>query len=99
MITMKKEKKESLREAIELARIIYRKTGRRPMVEEMWEEFPFWLNGNQEDDRLRFSVKYQTRGFYKYWVEEHKALFASFDDFIDYALNDCHENLTDDKSN
>lgn len=82
-----KRKKESLQEAVNYAQIIYHKKGRRPFVEEMWEEFPFWLNGDQEDKRLRFSVRYQTRGFYEYWKINHRALFSSFDDFIDYALN------------
>lgn len=81
-----RRKKECLEEAFELARIIYKKTGQRPTVEQMWEEFPFWLDGNQDDNRLRFSVKYQTRGYNEYWQEEHKAMFKSFDEFIDKAL-------------
>ena len=83
-----KRKKESLEEAFLLAKTIFRKTGKRPTVEQMWEEFPFWLDGGQNDSRLRFSVQYQTRGFYEYWVEEHKAPFDSFDSFIDKALEE-----------
>lgn len=82
-----KRKKQSLEEAFELARIIYKKSGRRPKVEEMWEEFPFWMDGDQDDPRLRFSTVYQTRGFNEYWKTEHKALFRSFDEFIDAALH------------
>lgn len=82
----KKRQKESLAEAFELAKTIYKKTGKRPTVEQMWEEFPFWMHGDQEDNRLRFSVKYQTRGFYEFWIKEHLALYESFDEFIDDAL-------------
>lgn len=81
-----RRKKESLNEAFDLVKTIYNKTGKRPTVEQMWEEFPFWLDGNKDDNRLRFSVKYQTRGFNDYWQKYHKAQFESFDDFIDAAL-------------
>lgn len=81
-----KRKKESLSEAFKLAKIIYKKTGKKPTVEQMWEEFPFWLNGGEDDKRLRYSVEYQTRGFSEIWNKEHRALFKSFDDFIDNAL-------------
>lgn len=79
-------KKKSLEEAFEFAKIIFQRTGKKPTVEQMWEEFPFWMEGEQEDSRLRFSVKYQTRGFHDEWKREHKALFRSFDDFLDEAL-------------
>ena len=52
----------------------------------MWEEFPFWLEGSQDDVRLRFSVKYQTRGFNDEWQQEHKSLYKTFDEFIDAML-------------
>lgn len=87
-----RRKKDSLEEALNYARIIYLKTGIRPTVEQMWEEFPFWLNGDQDDTRLRFSAKYQTKGFYEYWENEHKALFSSFDEFVDRALENLSTN-------
>ena len=79
-------KQQSIIEAKKLAQAIYKKTGKRPTVEQMWEEFPFWLEGNQDDVRLRFSVKYQTRGFYDEWQQEHKSLYKTFDEFIDAML-------------
>lgn len=82
----KRRKQQSIIEAKKLAQTIYEKTGKRPTVEQMWEEFPFWLEGNQDDVRLRFSVKYQTRGFYDEWQQEHKSLYKSFDEFIDAML-------------
>ena len=83
----RKRKEQSLKEAFEHARIIYKRTGRRPTMEEMWEEFPFWMDGGLDDSRLRFSVAYQTRGFAEFYKKNHKAPYKSFDDFIDAALN------------
>ena len=82
-----RRKKECLTEAFNLAKEIYKKTGEKPTVDQMWEEFPFWLNGGEDDKKLRYSVKYQTRGYSDIWDKEHKAPFDSFDDFIEKALN------------
>lgn len=92
-----KRKQHSLKEAFELAQTIYKKTGKRPTVEQMWEEFPFWMDGNQEDERLRFSVKYQTRGFHEQWKQQHKAIYNSFSEFIDNALSEVIEKKDDEK--
>lgn len=82
-----KRKKESLDEAFKLAQTIYLKNGERPSVQQMSEEFPFWMNGDQDDERLKFSVAFQTRGFNDYWRANHEAIYKSFDDFIDDALS------------
>ena len=81
-----KRRRQCIEEAMEYARIIYRKTGKRPTVELMYEEFPLWMEGNQDDSRLKFSVAFQTKGYHDIWKEKHKALFKSFDDFVDKAL-------------
>ena len=83
-----KRKKQSYEEALNLARIIYKKTGKRPTIEQMYEEFPMWMEGEQEDDRLKFSVEFQTAGYHDIWKKQHKAPFSSFDEFIDKALED-----------
>jgi hypothetical protein len=82
-----RRQKESLDEAFDLIRTIVAKTGRKPTIQEMWEEFPFWLDGGQDDNRLRFSTKYQTRGFNEEYAKKHKAKFDSFDSFVDSALS------------
>lgn len=87
----KKRRKESYDEAINLARIIYKKTGKRPTVEQMYEEFPLWMEGEQDDERLKFSVAFQTAGYHDTWKREHKAAFRSFDEFIDKALENIEE--------
>ena len=81
-----KRKKQSYEEASNLARIIYRKTGKRPTVEQMYEEFPMWMEGDQDDLRLRFSVKQQLGAYHDIWKKQHKAPFSSFDEFRDKAL-------------
>lgn len=81
-----KRQKQCIEEAMEYARIIYRKTGKRPTVEQMYEEFPLWMEGEQDDSRLKFSVASQTNGYYDKWIKQHKALFKSFDEFVDKAL-------------
>lgn len=81
-----KRKEQSLEEAKELARVIIKKTGKKPTIEQLYEEFPFWMEGEKDDKRLKFSVKYQTRGFYEEWKKEHRAIYKSFDEFLDDAL-------------
>ena len=81
-----KRQHQSLQEAFEYARIIYRKTGKRPTVEQMYEEFPLWMEGEDTDDRLKFPLSVQLRGCYDVWKQKHKAPFKSFDEFVDNAL-------------
>lgn len=82
----KKRQKQSYEEAMQYARVIYKKTGKRPTVEQMYEEFPLWMEGDEDDHRLKFSVAKQTAGYYDIWKKEHKAPFKSFDEFVDKAL-------------
>lgn len=77
---------ESVNEAIRYAQIIYQKTGKRPTPAQMYEEFPLWMEGDQEDETLKFPVAVQTKGFYDIWKRQHKAMFSSFDEFLDKAL-------------
>lgn len=77
-----KRKQESLDEAFEYARIIYRKTGKLPTVEQMYEEFYLWMEGEDSDPRLKFQPSIQLRGVYDIWKKQHKAPFRSFDEFI-----------------
>lgn len=82
----RKRQKKSIEEAFNYARIIYRKTGKRPTVEQMYEEFPLWMEGEDTDGRLKFSPKAQLRDNYQVWKKQHHAPFKSFDEFVDKAL-------------
>ncbi|QIU95509.1 hypothetical protein [Bacteroides faecium] len=68
--------------------ITYEKHGKRPTVEQMYEEFSLWMEGDEDDHRLKFSVAQQTAGYHDIWKKEHKAPFKSFDEFVDKALED-----------
>lgn len=81
----RKRKSASLEEAFAYARNIVSVTGRKPTVEEMYEEFPFYLDGNVSDKRLKIPVEYQTRGFYDEWKAKHKAPYKNFDEFLKAA--------------
>ncbi len=86
-----KRKRESLEEAFEYARIIYRKTGKRPTVEQMYEEFYLWMEGDCSDERLKFQPQLQLGPSYDIWKREHKAPFRSFEEFVDKALEHIDE--------
>lgn len=80
-----KRKVASLQEAFAYAQRIKEITRRKPTIEEMYEEFPFYLDGDQEEPRLKLSVEYQTRGFYEEWKKNHKAPFNGFEEFLNAA--------------
>ena len=80
-----KRKKDALEDAFAYARRIVDLTGKRPTMEQMYEEFPFYLDGDKPDPGLKISVAYQTRGINEHWKSHHKAPFASFDDFLKAA--------------
>ena len=72
----------SRKEALAYAKRFYDVTGRKPTMFDLYEEFPFFLDGDADDPGLKLSVAYQTRGFYKEWKLNHKAPYKSFDDFL-----------------
>lgn len=81
----KKRKRESLSEAFAYAHRIVDVTGKKPTIGQMYEEFPFYLDGDKPDPGLKISVAHQTRGINEYWKEHHKAPFSSFDEFLKAA--------------
>lgn len=60
-------------------------TGRKPTMFDLYEEFPFFLDGDEGDPGLKLSVAYQTRGFYEEWKQNHKAPYKCFDEFLKAA--------------
>lgn len=77
-----KRKVLALKEAFAYAQRIKEVTGRKPTIEEMYEEFPFYLDGDKEEPRLKIPVRYQTRGFYEEWRKNHKSIYKNFDEFL-----------------
>ncbi|KAB0331703.1 MULTISPECIES: acyltransferase [Janthinobacterium] len=78
-----KRKVKCVAEAFEYARSIQERLGRRPVVEDFWEEFPLFMDGDQLDDRV--PVKRQLDRAYPRYVANHKAQFASFEAFLHAA--------------
>lgn len=83
-----KRKIKSLEESLELAREIARTQERRPIPADFREEFIFFVSGNEVDKYPEIPIKHQltTMGdCYEKWVKEHKAIYGSFDDFLEAA--------------
>lgn len=83
-----RRKQKSLEEAFEYMRSIKKRFGRLPRIEECIEEFPFFVNGNEVDKYPMLPIKAQLGPAYAVWCREHKAPFASFEDFIKVALTE-----------
>lgn len=81
----KKRKKEALEEAFAYARKIVEVTGKKPTIYQMYEEFPYYLDGDAPDPGLKISVAHQTRGIAEHWKRNHKAPYSSFDEFLKAA--------------
>ena len=78
----KRRKVASRQEALVYAKRFQLVTGRKPTVFDMYEEFPFYLDGNAEDPGFKLPIVYQTRGFYEEWKNNHRAPYHSFDEFL-----------------
>ncbi len=80
-----KRKEKSVEEAFEYARSIVARYGRRPVPSDFWEEFPLFVSGDEVDMYPEIPIKRQLGTAYNHWCANHKALFKSFDDFLEAA--------------
>lgn len=81
----KKRLAASEAEALEYAKSIQERFNRRPVVTDFWEEFPFFVSGNEVDCYPELPIKRQLgKGFQRY-VKEHNAKYGSFEDFLNAA--------------
>lgn len=79
-----KRKKQHIEEAFEYARAITERYHRLPTVEDFWEEFPLFTDGNQTREHTDRMIK-QLGAKYPLWAKKHKAVFYSFDEFLKAA--------------
>lgn len=79
----KKRKIKCVEEALEYARSIKERFGRRPEIEDFYEEFPLFLKGTDEVSTL--PIKEQLRDSYQYYREHNKPVFDGFEDFLNKA--------------
>lgn len=75
-----KRQARCVEEAFDYARSIQQRFGRMPVVEDFWEEFPLFMNGDQLDARL--PIKRQLAQAYPRYAAQHRARFADFDAFL-----------------
>lgn len=79
----KKRKAKCIDEALDYARSILERFNRPPRMEEFWEEFPLFLNGDDECTAL--PIKKQMGPAYENYRMHHKSVFNGFDDFLNHA--------------
>lgn len=84
----KKRKEQGLHEAIEYVDSIVEKKGRRPFLSEMREEYIYFVDKNNINEYLpQMPIIKQIGKNYDKWIQNHKAPFKSFDEFIDYCIS------------
>ncbi len=79
----KKRKEKCIMEALDYARSIKERFNRSPKIEEFWEEFPLFLNGDEECHKL--PIKRQLGSAFKFYKKNNKAIFQGFHDFLNQA--------------
>jgi acetyltransferase-like isoleucine patch superfamily enzyme len=77
-----KRKKEYVQESFDYANSIIKRFEREPKIEEFWDEFPLFLNGDEEHPELPYKTKTLLKGGYDRYKKNHKSLYNGFDEFI-----------------
>ena len=74
-------KERVVEDAFSYAKSIEERFNRSPKIADFWEEFPLFMNGNELDKRL--PIKKQLGSAYNHYLNNHKATFKDFDDFLE----------------
>lgn len=69
-------------EALEYAKSIAERFGRKPIIEDFWEEFPLFVSGCDVDKYPTLPIRQQLGPTYEMYVKQHIAHFKNFDDFL-----------------
>lgn len=72
-------------EAIEYARSIQNRFGRKPAPSDFWEEFVLFVDGDKVDQYPDIPIRRQLGPFYDRYVREHRAKYKDFEDFLHAA--------------
>ncbi len=72
-------------EAFDYARSITERFNRRPTPSDFWEEFPLFVNGKDVEHYPEIPIKRQLGPMYAHYVENHKAKYKSFEEFLKAA--------------
>lgn len=70
------------KEALDYVLSIQERFGRKPRLEEMKEEFIWFVSGDEVDKYPMLPIKSQLGPIYNAYVATHKAKYKSFDDFL-----------------
>ena len=85
-----KRKSLALAEAKQYARDLYQYRGVRPTVEDFWEEFALFYHEEENYPTAfveRIKRQQMPEELYNQFIENNKPIYASFDEFLDDALN------------
>ena len=80
-----KRKKECIEEAFEYAKSIQERYHRRPKPEELWEEFPLFVDKENMPLYPNLPYKRQLRSSLNYWIEHHQKQYDGFEEFLKAA--------------
>ena len=72
-------------EALDYARSIQERFNRRPRIEDMTEEFIWFVSGDKVDKYPMLPIKRQLGLAYNAYVASHKAKYADFEEFLKAA--------------
>lgn len=78
-------------EALDYARSIRERFHREPRVEDFYEEFSFFVDGNNEKDYPTLPIIKQLGGGYYRWKRQHKRKYKDFEAFIKASYVTAHE--------
>lgn len=70
-------------EAMDYARSIQERFHRKPVPADFWEEFHLFVNGNEVDKYPEIPIRRQLGSIYQKYVENHKAKYSSFEEFLE----------------
>jgi hypothetical protein len=73
-------------EALDYAKSITERFGRKPTSADFWEEFPLFVSGDEIDKYPEIPIRRQLGKSYEEYVKSHKAKYESFDAFIEAAM-------------
>lgn len=85
-----KRKSVALAEAKQYARELYQYRGKRPTVEDFWEEFALFYHEEENYPRAfveKIKRQQMPEELYNQFIEDNKPKYASFEEFLDDALS------------
>ncbi len=72
-------------EAMEYARSIQERFGRKPVPADFWEEFVFFVDGDRVNDYPEIPIRRQLGPVFQKYVLTHKAKYSDFEAFLKAA--------------